>query len=458
MKARGQGKRGFTLIEVLMDAVILTIVFGVLAASFISVLKTVNAGKIRTAAAALANEQMESLRNLPYDSLATASGTIFPQGTIPDNQTITRSNTSYNLRTVIIIVDDPFDGCAIPSEGQYLCTDGALSATQDFVPVDYKRITIEVTQPSGTLMLATLSSNAAAKAAETPSNTGMLLVIVNDANGLPVQGATVDVTQVPLGVVIQAFTNAQGYVFIAGIPPDNQNGYHIVATKGGFSSDFTTARTSSNPNQFQPDVDVTVQQITTQTLAIDLLSTAVVTVLDETAQPVAGQSLTLTSTKITQINPETPKHIYSQTTDGSGVATFTDIEWDSYAITVPSGYILTTSPYQKVGVAPNGTQPITLVVSSSASWPRIETVSPTAGVTGAPLSIEIEGDNYSGNATVLLRKTGQADIIPTTINVQANQKSLTATFDLTGAAVGSWDIVLTSNGQTIIQLGGFTIS
>ncbi|QQG49886.1 MAG: hypothetical protein HZB70_03775 [Candidatus Berkelbacteria bacterium] len=453
-------RRGFTLIEILIDALVITIVFGALAGSLIFVIKSVNSGKLRTAAATLANEQVEYLRNLPYDSLSTQNGTILPQGNIPDQQTLTRSGNSFDLKTTIIFIDDVFDGCAIPFDvNLYQCTDGGTSATFDVVPVDYKRLTVEAMKVGDPTTKTTLSSNIAAKAAETPSNTGMLLVKVINALGQPVEGATVTVTNDVTLVDLQGLTNAQGYVFVANLPPDNQNGYHIVATKDGFSTDFTTDRTAQNPNQLQPDVDINVQQVTVQTLAIDLLATATLNVVNELGAPLSGVEVTATSNKLLYTNPDTPKNVYVQSSNGTGVAVFANIEWDSYSFTVASSYhVISTSPYQKVAINPGINTNVTLALTTDPNWPRIDSVSPTSGVAGDTVVVAIEGDNYGGNATVILRQAGQADIVPTVIDVNPNQKSLNATFNLTGAASGAWDIVLTSNNQIVTQQGGFTIS
>jgi len=446
-------------VEVIIDIFVITLVFGALISSFVLVIKTVNAGRLRTAAASLANEQMEGLRNLPYDSLSTQNGTILPQGTIPDTQTLVRSNSSFVLTTTIIYVDDPFDGCAIPTGANlYQCTDGSTSVNQDFVPVDYKRISITVAQPgSGSPILARLSSDAGAKAAETPTNTGMLLVKVNDGSGLPLENAAVMVTDVVKNISIQAFTNAQGYVFIANLPPDNQNGYHIVATKNSYSTDQTYTRTPQNPNQFQPDVDVNIQQITTQTLAIDLFSTLQVAVNDQSGAPINGVQITATSGKISQNNPLTPKNIYQKTTS-AGVAQFTNVEWDSYVLTLPNGYyIVATSPYQPVSVDPNTTLLVTLTATTNNSFPRIETVSPISASGGAVITITIDGANFASNSTVALHQTGQSDLIPTQTVVDPNQKSIDVTFNLSAAATGNWDIIINSNGQIVTQAGGFLI-
>lgn len=442
-----------------VDVFVITLVFTALVSGFITALKTVNSGKVRLAAASIANQQMEKLRNLPYDSLATEHGTILPQGSILDTETINQSGSNFTLQTTIITVDDPFDGCAIPSAGQYQCTDGALSATQDSVPVDYKRISVAVSEAGSSVTLSKITSNAAAKAAETPTNTGILLVIVNDAEGNPVDSATVTITNLDTDTSVVATTNAQGYVFVANVTPDNQNGYHIVATKTGYSTDFTTPRTSQNPNQFQPDVDVNAQQITTQTLVIDRLATMAVTVKSETGAPAAGVAITATSEKYVQVNPLVAKNTYNQTTDAAGLATFTNIEWDSYALSVPSGYYVTaTSPYQNVAITPGQTTPVTLSITTNSSWPAISSITPESGVSGTTVNVVVNGSNFDSGATVSLQLAGQTAINPVSTNVAANGKSITLTFNLAGAAAGSWDVVVSSASQLVTELEGFTIS
>lgn len=451
--------KAFTLIEVLIDVFVITAVFGALMGTFLLTLRTVNSGKVRTAATALANEQMESLRNLPYDALATQHGTVLPQGNIPDQQILTRSGVSYDLTTQIITVDDPYDGCAIPQGTLYVCTDGQTSSTQDTVPVDYKRISVQVKQHGKTQILAQLVSNASAKAAETSGNTGILLIVVNDANGVPVEGATVTITDPNTGVSITGLTNSAGQLLVANVPPDNQNGYHIVVTMNGYSTDYTTPRTSQNPNQIQPDVDVSAQKLTTQTLTIDHLSNLQAKVLDTNNQPISGVLVTATSTKTTQFNPDQPKNVYTATTDATGTANFTNIEWDSYTLTVPSNYVVVvTSPYQAVGVDPGTTQTATLIVSTSASASTLTSVSPTSGASGQTVTVVMQGSNFPSSSTVLLRRTGYSDIAPTSTSVASNQKSITAVFNLTGATAGDWDIVITTPTLTIIEKEGFTIS
>jgi len=458
-KKSWSSKKGFTLVEVIIDAFVITVIFGAVIGGFLVMLRATDSGKSRTVANALANEQMEYLRSLPYDNLSTANGTILPQGTIPDTQTVIKGGVKLTLTTTIIYIDDTFDGCAIPVGALFECTDGGTSATQDVVPVDYKRVNVEALKYGTPNVLIKLSSNIAASAAETPSNTGMILVKVIDAQGLPVSQAVVDLTNSATNVTIQGLTNSQGYLFVANLPPDNHNGYNLYATKNGYSADYTTDRTSQNPNQNQPDVDVNGQQVTVQTLVIDKLANIEVTLKNEANQPIGGILLTATSSKITAFNPTTSKNIYTATTDGSGVANFNLIEWDGYTLTTPSGYYtISTSPYAPINVNPDSTLAVSLTITTNSNWPTITNVSPTSATIGSTVEVEIEGTNYTGNSTVKLTLAGQSDLVPTIVDVNPNQKSITVTFNLTGVVAGNWNLVVNSNGQVATQIEGFTIT
>lgn len=57
-----------------------------------------------------------------------------------------------------------------------------------------------------------------------------------------------------------------------------------------------------------------------------------------------------------------------------------------------------------------------------------------------------------------LARSGEADIPGTDVSVAADGGSLTATFDLTGAEAGSWDVVvMTPDLQTATLPAGFTV-
>jgi len=85
MKHRKDG--GFTLVELVFGAVIMALMVGSIGQLYISNLNTVVLGKARAIGVALVNEKMETLRDLPYDSVATQHGVIYPPGNVLDDET-----------------------------------------------------------------------------------------------------------------------------------------------------------------------------------------------------------------------------------------------------------------------------------------------------------------------------------------------------------------------------------
>lgn len=451
-----RGKRGFTLLEVLIDAFLITAIFGAIIGTYIYSLRSVNSGKERLVASQLASEKLEKLKTVPYEQLATQNGSILPQGAIVDSETITRGGATLTVQTVIITVDDPADGCAIPSGSMYQCTDGSSSSLQDLVPTDFKRVTVKVWQAS--TLRAELSTNVTGSAAETAGNTGMLLAIITNAEGLPVENSIVTITNPQTGVNLQAFSNILGQVFVANVPPDSQNGYKISATKAGYSTDYTVDRTPQNPNQPKADVDVYAQQVTTQTLSIDLVSTINIAIKDTQQLPLPNLTISTVGQKIIYNNPTTPKNTYTQTSDSLGNITVANAEWDSYSIVPPNGYYLVSvSPYQPFSVSPNSNTAVVITLSTDSNYPRLTDVAPTSASTNTSVLIDFDGENFATNSTVVLRKSGQNDILGV-VDAAANGKSMSVSFNLTNAATGDWDIVVTSNGQNITQLSGLVIS
>src|SRR3954469_16510321 len=103
-----QGEGGFTLVEVVFGAVIMALMVASVGSLFISNIQTVTLGKARAIGVALANEKMEALRDLPYDSVSTQNGTIYPPGNILDNETVTKDNFRFSVHTDINYVDDAY--------------------------------------------------------------------------------------------------------------------------------------------------------------------------------------------------------------------------------------------------------------------------------------------------------------------------------------------------------------
>ncbi len=80
-----------------------------------------------------------------------------------------------------------------------------------------------------------------------------------------------------------------------------------------------------------------------------------------------------------------------------------------------------------------------------ANPPTVGTVVPASGSLGSTVSLTITGTNFAaGQTSVKLTKTGQSPIVATNVVVAGDGLSLTADVNLTGAAAGLWDVVVTT--------------
>jgi len=88
----------------------------------------------------------------------------------------------------------------------------------------------------------------------------------------------------------------------------------------------------------------------------------------------------------------------------------------------------------------------------------VANVFPGSGGNAGQVSVQVGGGGFIDGATVKLRRAGQADIAAVRTGVDIGGASIAATFDLTGASPGSWDVVVTNPDATSRTLsGGFTV-
>ena len=440
-----RAQNGFTLVEVAISVFIMSLMVLSVGGLFVSNLNTVTLGKSRAIGLGLANQQMEYLRDLPYNSLATQHGTIYPPGNIPDTQTQYSDGYKFTVATQIVYVHDPYD-------------------TNGVYPFDYKEAEIKVSMANTGQTVAELASTIAPKATQTPSNSGILSISVINASGQPVSGATVTITNPnpSPAVNITTTTNNQGIVVIPDLPPYSNNSYQVTATSPGYSTDGTIAPPGGGQTAVEPNPNILDQQITSITLAIDQLSTLSVHVQDTSGNLISNLSVTTTGDKKTKLNPTVYKYSTATSTDSSGNISLANMEWDSYSFAVPAGhYIVSVQPYEPVALSPNATQSVTLVVSTSASWPIVASVSPSSAQTGtSSASIAITGSNLPSSATMQLQMSGQTSISGTGCTSSGSNPNqvLTCSLNLTGAATGNWDIVVTNGTGTVDQAGGFSVT
>ena len=378
-----KSSQGFSFVELIVGmAVFLTIIIAVYD-SYISVFNVVGASRAKIEAVSLINEQFEIVRNLTYSNVGVA-GSI-PSGVLLHTQTLVRDNYSYEVTTTVRNIDDPFDG--------------SIGGTpNDLSPADYKVVEIEINcNNCKTFVPMVVTTNVAPKNLETASANGALFVRVFDANGNPVSGANIHIenNQTSPTVVIDDVTNNSGMLQIVDAPP-GVNAYEITVTKSGYSTDKTYTESPSNPNPTNPHATVVLQQVTQLSFVIDRLSAFNVTSVTETCSSVGSVDFNLLGSKIIGTNPTVIKYNQNKITDTGGSLSVSDIEWDSYLITLIDGVyeLVGINPILPVGVIPNSSQNLQLVVAPKNPQTLLVTVKDSA--TGLPLS----------GVTVILTKAG----------------------------------------------------
>ena len=93
-----------------------------------------------------------------------------------------------------------------------------------------------------------------------------------------------------------------------------------------------------------------------------------------------------------------------------------------------------------------------------APAPTVTSITPNTGQnTGTVHITNLAGTNFQAGATVKLTRSGQSDIPATNVTV-VNASQITCDFDLTGAAAGLWNVVVTNpDAQSGMLANGFTV-
>jgi type II secretory pathway pseudopilin PulG len=103
-----RGKRGFSVLEVLVAATILGTTIVTVWTIFTFVTAKIAVSRARTVATNLATKQIETIRNMPFDQVGTTTGQ--PHGNLPATEIVTINNISYSISNTIRYYDDPLDG------------------------------------------------------------------------------------------------------------------------------------------------------------------------------------------------------------------------------------------------------------------------------------------------------------------------------------------------------------
>lgn len=121
------GRPAFTLVETLVFLFIFVLVTVTFYRVYSAGIRYILDSKNRLGALSVANEKMEIVRNLKYDSIGTVNGAV--SGSIQDEEYLTENAKQYHVSTLVEYIDDPLDGAGLADEIWY---------------TDYKRVTTTV--------------------------------------------------------------------------------------------------------------------------------------------------------------------------------------------------------------------------------------------------------------------------------------------------------------------------
>ena len=384
-KSRAQG---FTLIEAVIGGALFLILALAVYQVYVSIFAVIAANQDQTLAVELANEQFEIVRNMSYSNVGIPSG--IPTGVIPEVQNITRGNIPFTVTTIV-------RNTAISLGSVSASTTASTSPSEKLVAVT---VSCDSCKNFKTL---TLTGQIAPKNLIVDTVDGALSIKAFNANGIPIVGASVTVTNTSTtpAITVVDTTNNDGLLQIVGVPPSSSS-YHIVVTKAGYSTDKTyPSGASGNPTPTKPDATVLSQKVTSASFSIDQLSSLSVSSVTNGCTLVPNVGFTLAGSKT--IGPNVPKYSATTTTGGTGKMTLNNMEWDAYSFGLNSAsYDLAgLNILNPVQLNPGSNQQVLLVVAPKNPDSLLVTVEDSS--TNLPLT----------GATVTLAKSGFSSTLTT---------------------------------------------
>lgn len=364
-RGRG-GAGGMTLIEVLFGIGFILIAFGGFFALFQISIEIVSASKAKAGAIALANERMETVRSLPYDSVGTQGG--IPSGGLAQMEAISLNATEYTRRTLIQYVDAPQDGLG--------------GADENGITTDHKRVKVELTwSVRGIPRSYALVSTVTPRGVESVAGGGTLSIQVFDAYAAPVGSASVRIlnTSGTSTIDVITYTNSSGIVLFPGTPSGSN--YEITVGKTGYSSAQTYAVTVGNPNPSPRHLSIATGQTTSASFAIDRLA----------AHTVRTWEAVDTETWSDSFADDDGLVEMASTTVSGGAITLTDTSGYAHATSVSPTYLASWKSASWSDTKPEGSSILYRLYGGSAgAWTLLpDTALPgnAAGFTTAPLDL-----------------------------------------------------------------------
>ena len=350
-----KNKNGFTLIDVLIGTALLLIVMIGFFAEFQLLFRVLSQSQGKTIALALANEQVEIIRNLPYEDIGTEFGS--PPGEIPQTRTEKVDNNTYTITTDIIYIDDSFDG---------------LSPGDSF-PGDYKKARIEISWAEHQLTKSIVEiANFSPPNLESEIGGGVLSVYVNDReSGSPISNAQIEIINNGIDPIIHITTTADSNGWISRPGLTGSSDYEIYINQTGYDEHRTYASSVSlNPEPEYSNAQVNDGDKTTRYFLISEISTINIETINDDNSPLANIPFELKGGRVIGIDPSDESIVYSYednnlTTDTNGEKQLNNISGGEYyfEITSPNYAILTPNLENPLIVESDSQQSITLTLA-----------------------------------------------------------------------------------------------
>jgi len=354
---------GFTLTEVLVGTVLISIVFLSLFGLYQLGLKVNIKSKARITATAIANQKMETIGNLSYSEVKYA-----PEGEIIQVESV--FNERYSVATTIIPILDCFDGPTDLSVPE--CLD---APAVDLCEIDYKRIKIEVSwnfaeggqvDLIGDVIPQSLSQ-------ECEEEKGILSVSVIDANSESVSFPLIEIIDPQTSTVVASEQPIGGSYDFTLFP---QQSYKVKITAFGYEEQTYGEGDlySSNGQEFtieEPEKEhpwVEEDEIVSIAFQMDELGSINVQTKGGEEEIIGDISFTIWGSKLVGRDLEGDpiyKYLHSDMTDSvSGERLLSDLEFDSYYFSIDSiTYdLLTVEPSQPVDLLPGEDKIVRLIL------------------------------------------------------------------------------------------------
>lgn len=356
--------KGFALIDVLVGSALLLVIIVGFFTTFQLLFKLLYKSQCKTIALGLANQQIETIRNLNYQDIGTLGGA--PAGELPQITIKELGGRIFNIATDIFYIDDPYDGLS----------------PEDDLPADYKKSRIEVSwQEQGQSASSSLIqiANFSPPNLESEVNGGTLTIFVNDReSGEVISGAQAEITntQVEPTIYLTTAANENGWLSRPGLPPSDA--YEIKIYKTGYDEHRTySASALLNPEPEYSHGQVNDGERTTRYFLISQLSNIKIKTVDTTNDPIPGISFSMEGGRAIGINPPTGSTVYSYqnsslSTNSAGEKQLNNMAAGEYFFEISNpAYTLVLPEAGEAIAVESGSQPIIYLTLAPINQPYL---------------------------------------------------------------------------------------